>query len=162
MWVWWCWRAAGSPRSYLVWYVWCVVPGMSLSWRSRWKRPPPHKTEDSRPIYIYKITLRRRVRSDKKAIKKALIRAGKNTSKSNCARKKVPGILFRCRRGWRKSKFVRPVWVWVYFAYLRIEESCTVSSPPCFKTMCVRMNTLLIVSLAQPSWHNHHFYFRCI
>ena len=49
MWVWWRWRAAGSPRSYLVWYIWCVVPGMSLWWRSRWKGPAPHKTEDSRP-----------------------------------------------------------------------------------------------------------------
>ena len=34
-------------------------------------------------------SLRRRVRSDKKAIKKALIRAVINASKSNCARKKV-------------------------------------------------------------------------
>ena len=38
----------------------------------------------------YKISLRRLVRSDKKAIKKkTLIRAGKNTSKPNYAQKKV-------------------------------------------------------------------------
>ena len=42
----------------------------------------------------YKICLLRRVRSDKKAIKKAPIRAGINTSKSICARKKVPGTWY--------------------------------------------------------------------
>ena len=40
-------------------------------------------------IRMYRISLRKRVRSDKKAIKKLSIRAGINTSKSNCARKKV-------------------------------------------------------------------------
>ena len=41
--------------TYLVWYVWWVVHGMSLWWRSRSRRLP-HKTEDSRQntyIYIY-------------------------------------------------------------------------------------------------------------
>ena len=43
--------------TYLVWCVWCVVPGMSLWWRSRRKKSHPHKTEeDSRPyIYVYYI-----------------------------------------------------------------------------------------------------------
>ena len=40
-------------------------------------------------MYIYKISLRSLVRNDEKAITKTLIRADKNTSKSNCARKKV-------------------------------------------------------------------------
>ena len=34
--------------------LWCVVPDMSLWWRSRWKRPLPHKTEGSRPKHIFK------------------------------------------------------------------------------------------------------------
>ena len=39
--------------TYLVWYVWWVVHGMSLWWRSRSRRLP-HKTEDSRQnTYIY-------------------------------------------------------------------------------------------------------------
>ena len=45
-------------------------------------------------------------------------------------------VIFRCRRGWRTSKYVLPFWMWVYsgYVYARSEES-VLSSRPCFKTM---------------------------
>ena len=58
------------------------------------------------------------------------------------------GIAFRCRRGSRKSKCALPFRLWVYFAYVRSEES-VLSSPPCFKTMyeyIINRTTITLIS----------------
>ena len=69
------------------------------------------------------VTLRRRVRSDKNATKKALIRAGLNASKSNCARKNV--YYLGVEEGDARANAYYRCGCGCTFAYLRIEE-CTI------------------------------------
>ena len=84
---------------------------------------------------MYKISLRRRVRSDKKGRKKSSHTCRYNTSKSICARKKVcySGVEEGDARANAYQYIVVPVRLWVYLAYVRSEESVPYSPHPVLK-----------------------------
>ena len=63
-------------------------------------------------------------------------------------------LMFRCRRGFRKSKCVLPFWLWVYSGYMHVARACSRPGPVWKRCVCMHEYNHFILGNRLLRWYN--------